>query len=86
MSSAAAGACIWQQITQSVQSCWPCSGDGALLAVRRVGGVADRDVAQRIAAAMAGGASGIVATTSTWHQAASHIIVKRMTDLIERQQ
>jgi hypothetical protein len=35
---------------------------------------------------MASGASGIVATTSTWHQAASHITAKRMTDLIAPQQ
>jgi hypothetical protein len=78
-------ACSWQHITQSAQSCWPWSGDGvcwpsAGLGAWQIG------ISPSGAAAMASGARGIMATTSTWHQAASHIRVKRMTVLIARQQ
>jgi hypothetical protein len=35
---------------------------------------------------MASDTNGIVATTNTWHHAASHIIANRMTGLIAPQQ
>jgi hypothetical protein len=85
-SNAIGDPCIWQHITQSAQSCWPCSGNGFRWPESDGPAAWQMGMSPSGSAAIAIGTSGIVATTSTWHQAANHITVKRMTDLIARQQ